>query len=378
MKRMIYADHAATTPLSEKARRAMADYLADDFYNPSAKYMAAQKARRALEEARGIIAECIGAGPGEVYFTSGGTEADNWALKGTAFRYPSEPKRIITTAIEHHAVLNSCAFLERMGYTVKYLPVDRQGLVDPMQLEREITPETILVSVMTANNEIGTIQPVAKCAQIARAHGAGFHTDAVQAAGHIPVDVDALGIDMLSASAHKFGGPKGAGFLYVRKGVPLEQLLSGGGQEYGKRAGTEDAAGILGMAAALRESCDRLYDEAQRLLGLRRLLCAALRDHGIDFRVNGAENTLPGIISLSLKNMEGEVLLHRLDLMGIQVATGSACDSKETRLSHVLKALHLPDVYAGGTIRISLGAQNTEEDVLCIAAAIQKICCRKG
>lgn len=378
MKRMIYADHAATTPLSKKAQAAMAEYLAADFYNPSAKYMAAQKVRKDLEQARGIIAECIGADPGEVYFTSGGTEADNWALKGTAFRYPIRSKKIITTAIEHHAVLNSCAFLERIGYNIKYLPVNQQGLADVTQLEREMTSETILVSVMTANNEIGTIQPVAKCAEIAHAYGAGFHTDAVQAIGHIPVEVATLGVDMLSASAHKFGGPKGVGFLYVRKNVPLEPLLSGGGQEYGNRAGTENVAGIIGMAAALQESCDHICAETQHLLGLRKLLCAVLRGNGVEFRVNGTENVLPGIISLSLKNMDGEVLLHRLDLMGIQVATGSACDSKETRLSHVLTALHLPGGYARGTIRISLGAQNTEEDVRYIAAAIQKIYCTKG
>jgi len=375
---MIYADHAATTPLSEKARTAMTDYLAANFYNPSAKYSAAQKARKAIEQARGTIAECIGAGEEEIYFTSGGTEADNWALKGTAFRYPAQPKQIITTAIEHHAVLNSCTFLERMGYDIKYLPVDQQGMVDPVQLEREMTSETILVSMMTANNEIGTIQPVAKCAEVAHAYGVEFHTDAVQAVGHIPLKVAALGVDMLSASAHKFGGPKGVGFLYVRKGVPLEQLLSGGGQEYGRRAGTESVAGIIGMAAALQESCDRLCTETKRLLGLRNLLYTALRDNGVDFCINGAENVLPGIISLSLKNMAGEVLLHRLDLMGIQVATGSACDSKETRLSHVLQALHLPEAYAGGTIRVSLGTDNTEDDVLYIASAIQKICCGKG
>ena len=378
MKRMIYADYAATTPLSKKAKAAMAEYLAADFYNPSAKYMAAQKVRRALEQARGIIAECIGADPREIYFTSGGTEADNWALKGMAFRYPMQSKKIITTAIEHHAVLNSCAFLERIGYTIKYLQVNQQGLVDLTQLEQEMTSETILVSVMAANNEIGTIQPIARCAEIAHAYGAGFHTDAVQAIGHIPVEVGALGVDMLSASAHKFGGPKGVGFLYVRKNVPLEQLLSGGGQEHGSRAGTENVAGIIGMATALQESCDRICAETQHLLGLRKLLCASLRDNGVDFRVNGTENVLPGTISLSLKNMDGEVLLHRLDLMGIQVATGSACDSKETRLSHVLTALHLPEGYARGTIRLSLGAQNTEEDVLYIAAAIQKIYYAKG
>lgn len=377
MKRIIYADHAATTPLSEKAQTAMRDYLAANFYNPSAKYVNAQKTRRALEQARGIIAECMGADPEEIYFTSGGTEADNWALKGTAFRYPMQPKQIITTEIEHHAVLNSCAFLRRMGYDIKYLPVDQQGLVDPVRLEREITSETILVSVMTANNEIGTIQPIEKCAEIVRGYGVEFHTDAVQAVGHVPIEVAALGIDMLSASAHKFGGPKGAGFLYLKRGVPLEPLLSGGGQEYGRRAGTENAAGIIGMAAALQESCDRLCAETQHLLNLRHLLCNMLRDKGLDFRINGAENTLPGTLSLSFRNMDGEVLLHRLDLMGIQVATGSACDSKETRLSHVLKALHLPEVYAEGTIRISLGAENTEEDVLYIVAAIQKICCNK-
>lgn len=376
MKRTIYADHAATTPLSPNAQIAMTDYLSANFYNPSAQYAGAQRARKALEQARGVIAECIGAEPEEIYFTSGGTEADNWALKGTAFRYPMRSKQIITTSIEHHAVLNSCVFLERMGYGIRYLPVDRQGLIDPVQLEQEITPNTVLVSVMMANNEIGTIQPVAECAKIAHACGAKFHTDAVQAVGHIPIDVAALGIDMLSASAHKFGGPRGIGFLYIRKGTRLERLLDGGRQEYNCRAGTENVAGAIGMAAALQESCDRVDTEARYLLNLRCVLCTALRDNGVDFHVNGGEKTLPGTISLSFKNMSGEVLLHRLDLMGIQVATGAACNSKETQLSHVLKALHLSEEYAKGTIRVSLGAENSEEDVLYIAAAIQKICGR--
>lgn len=375
VKRLIYADHAATTPLSEKARAAMQDYWLDCFYNPSAKYASARKVRKALEQARETIAQCIGAKREEIYFTSGGTEADNWAIKGTAFQYPL--KQIITTEVEHHAVLNSVAFLERIGYDAVYLPVDSRCLVDPARLEQTISAETILVSVMTANNEIGTIQPVAKCAEIAHAHGIIFHTDAVQAVGHIPVNAAALGVDMLSASAHKFGGPKGVGFLYIREGVRLEQFMSGGGQEYGERAGTENVAGIIGMAAALDESCARLDAEGRHLLHLRRVLCDALQDCGIDFCINGAENTLPGTISLSVRGAEGGMLLHRLDLMGIQAATGSACDSKEIRLSHVLIALHLPEAYARGTIRISLGAENTHEDVIYIAKAIQRICGEK-
>lgn len=374
MKQTIYADYAATTPLSAKTQAAMQKYLSDDFYNPSTKYAAAWKTRRAFEQARKTIAECIGAEPEEIYFTSGGTESDNWALKGTAFRYPRQFKRIITTLIEHHAVLNSCAFLERMGYDVVYLPVDRRGVVNPKQLEEAITAETILVSIMTANNEVGTIQPIEKYAAISHSCGALFHTDAVQAVGHIPINVKALGIDMLSASAHKFGGPKGVGFLYIQNGTPIEPLLSGGGQEQGIRAGTENVAGVIGMAVALQESCDILQTETQRLLELRYILCATLQEYGVDFRINGAEDTLPGIINLSFKNREGEALLHRLDLLGIQVATGSACDSKETKLSHVLLALQLQKNYEKGSIRISLGAKNTKEDMIYIAQALKKIC----
>lgn len=374
MKRIIYADHAATTPLSTKAQLAMQPYYESEFYNPSTKYAAAYRVRKAVEQAREAIAACIGANAGEIYFTSGGTESDNWAIKGTAFLYPGQRKRIITTNIEHHAVLNSCAFLEKVGYDVTYLPVNMQGLVDPLQLEKGITEKTILISIMSANNEIGSIEPIEKCATIAHAHNLLFHTDAVQAIGHIPMDVNKLGIDMLSASAHKFGGPKGVGFLYARSGVHLESLLSGGAQEHGARAGTENVAGIVGMAAALQESVEALERETQRLLTLRHTLCTTLLNENIDFVMNGSKNVLPGTISLSFKNMDGELLLHRLDLMGIQVATGSACDSNETRLSHVVSALQLPKEYAPGTIRISLGVENTAEDMVCIAQAIQRIC----
>lgn len=374
MKRIIYADHAATTPLSTKAQLAMQPYYESEFYNPSTKYAAAYRVRKAVEQARESIAACIGANAGEIYFTSGGTESDNWAIKGTAFLYPGQRKRIITTNIEHHAILNSCAFLEKVGYDVTYLPVNMQGLVDPLQLEEKLTEDTILISIMTANNEIGSIEPIKECAAIAHAHNVPFHTDAVQAIGHIPMDVNMLGIDMLSASAHKFGGPKGVGFLYIRDSVHLESLLSGGAQEQGIRAGTENVAGIVGMAAALEESVDALEQETQRLLTLRQTLCTTLRNENVDFIINGSKNVLPGTISLSFKNMEGELLLHRLDLIGIQVATGSACDSNETRLSHVISALRLPKEYATGTIRISLGVENTVEDMVCIAQAIHRIC----
>lgn len=373
MGKRIYADHAATTPIIPAALSAMQPFMQADFYNPSTKYSAARIARKTVEEARATIASCIGANPSEVYFTSGGTESDNWAVKGMAFRYPGQHGRIITSQIEHHAVLNSCAFLRRFGYDVVYLPVDRHGLIELESLKEAITSDTVLISIMTANNEIGTIEPIDQCVSIANNRHICFHTDAVQAVGHISIDVNKLGVDMLSASAHKFGGPKGIGFLFVRDGVIIEPLLSGGGQERGHRAGTENVSGIVGMAAALAEKCITMEMETAHLLGLRNAFSEALSHTRFKYRINGSSGVLPGIISLSINGAEGEMLLHRLDLMGIQVATGSACDSKETQLSHVLAALHLPEEYADGTIRISLGIDNTIEDVVVIAQALTHI-----
>ena len=373
MKTLIYADHAATTDLSPTAREAMEPFLRRAFGNPSTLYSLAREPRRAISSAREQIAATIGAQPDEIYFTSGGTEADNWALKGVTFQHDRHAQ-VITSTIEHHAVLNSCTALERMGYSVAMLPVDHEGIVHATNLQATITPETVLVSVMLANNEIGTIEPISTLANVAHEKGILFHTDAVQAVGHIPVNVDALGVDLLSASAHKFNGPKGVGFLYFRRGVKLLPLLDGGGQEHGMRAGTENVAGIVGMATALREHINQIDQEAFYLQGLTKRLIAQLQQFGLDFRVNGADYRIPGSLSLSFRGADGEMLLHRLDLMGTAVATGSACDSKETQVSHVISAIAVPENYANGTIRVTFGAENTEEQVDAIAMQIGTIC----
>lgn len=368
----IYADHAATTKLSSKAIEAMRPWLWEEYGNPSTLYGLAQKPKKAILSSREKIAYAIGAQSNELFFTSGGTEADNWALKGIALRHRGG--RIITSSIEHHAILHTCSFLEGLGYEVVYLPTDKQGLVSQKDLDEAITPDTRLVSVMMANNELGTIEPINDLARVAHAHGVLFHTDAVQAVGHLPVNVNELDIDLLSASAHKFNGPKGIGFLYVREGTTIEPLLHGGGQERNMRAGTENVAGIVGMATALEERMASLESDSIRLEYLRsKLLCEL---DGVDFIVNGSENHVPGSLSVSFKNIEGEMLLHRLDLMGISVATGSACNSKETVLSHVIRAIKVPEEYANGTIRISLGNDNNEEQIERIAACIKKIISR--
>ena len=370
---MIYADHAATTKLSAKARDAMQIWQEEEYGNPSTLYAIARKPRAAIADARGIIARAIGAKPNEIFFTSGGTEADNWALKGMAFMYPGQKKRIVTSEIEHHAVLNTCAFLEMLGYEVVYLPVDRYGLVSSIELEKAITDDTVLVSIMMANNEVGTIEPIAELAETAHRYGVPFHTDAVQALGHVPININGLNIDMLSASAHKFNGPKGTGFLYVKSGVKLHPLLHGGGQENSMRSGTENVGGIVGMGTALQEHMDTMQQDADRLEALRSMLIALLRKAGLDFIVNGSERHIPGSLSVSFRGVQGEMLLHRLDLMNIAVATGSACNSKETTLSHVIKALKIPSEYANGTSRITLGMGNNEEQIKAMADSIVRI-----
>ena len=371
-KTNIYADHAATTALSSKAREAMEPFLQASYGNPSTLYRLAREPRRAVSKSREIIAAVIHADPSEIYFTSGGTEADNWALKGTAFRH-TPGKKIITSAIEHHAVLNACSSLLKMGYQFHVSPVDSEGMICEKTLEAALSPDTILVSVMLANNEIGTIEPVQRLAEIAHGAGALFHTDAVQAIGHIPVDVDVLGVDLLSASAHKFNGPKGVGFLYIRKGTDIIPLIDGGGQENGMRSGTENVAGIVGMTAALKEHVVRLAEEATYLQGLADTLITQLKQRQLDFLINGGSHRIPGSLSLSFKGADGEMLLHRLDLMGTAVATGSACNSKETELSHVIKAIQVPENYASGTIRITLGMDNTDAQMYTIADQIQRI-----
>ena len=370
---MIYADHAATTALSPGAFEAMKPWLQEQYGNPSTLYRLAREPRKAIDHAREIIAGAIGALPEEIIFTSGGTESNNWAIKGTAFRNANRKGEIVTSCIEHHAVLNPCAFLERLGYTIDYLPVNCEGVVYPATLVDIFRVPPILVSVMLANNEVGSVQPIRTLANIAHGFGGLIHTDAVQAVGHIPIDVNELGVDMLSASAHKFNGPKGIGFLYVRKGVELEPLMHGGSQEKHRRAGTENVAGIVGMATALEEHINNLGTEMVYLNDLSSTLVSALYDRGLDFRINGARDRIPGSLNVSFRGVEGEMLLHRLDLMGTEIATGSACDSINTVLSHVIKAMKVPNEYANGTIRITLGMDNTQEQMIHIADQLKQI-----
>jgi len=372
MKRMIYADNAATTQLDHDAFEAMKPYLLGEFGNASQPYSFARSAKKALKEARETVAQLIGATPEEIYFTSGGTESNNWAIKGCAFSGPLK-SAIITSSIEHHAILRPCADIERMGYPVVYLPVDTTGSVSPQMLSEFITNNTRLVSIMMANNEIGSIQDISALSSVAHSHGAVFHTDAVQAVGHVEIDVDTLGVDMLSASAHKFNGPKGIGFLYVRKNTPLAAYLSGGSQERNMRAGTENIASIVGMAVALEKNVSQIAKVKSHLESLENMLLQGLLNSNIVFSRNGSAKRIPGNISLSFPGYDGEALLHRLDLMGICVSTGSACDSKETKTSHVLEAICLRPDLAKGTIRISLGKHNTEQDVHAILEALKRI-----
>lgn len=372
MKQMIYADNAATTKLDDEAFEAMLPWLRENYGNASQPYSFSRGPKKALADARASIAACINADPEEILFTSGGTESDNWAIKSSAFSDPDH-RATITSAFEHHAVLRSCAAIERMGYPVVYLRPSTEGVITANNLAESITQQTRLVSIMLANNELGSIQPIKALAKTAHSYGALFHTDAVQAVGHIEINVREIGVDMLSASAHKFNGPKGVGFLFVRKGVELASYADGGSQERGYRAGTENIAGIIGMAVALKLNCSEMKKNQEHLLSLERELLDRLKHKNIAFSRNGSSNTLPGVLSLSFPGVSGETLLHRLDLMGICVSTGSACDSKNTEISHVLKAIKLDEKLALGTIRISLGRENTEADVAVIADAIGRI-----
>ncbi len=368
----VYADHAATTQLDPEALAAMMPLLTEEYGNASQLYSFARTPKKALQEARKSIADCIGAEPEEIFFTSGGTESDNWAIKETMLTKRSGT--IVTSSIEHHAVLHSCHAMERLGCSVLRVPVHADGCVDVDWLTQNFPENAGIVSVMYANNEIGTIQPIQELARLAVDHGVLFHTDAVQAVGHVPIDVRALGVDMLSASAHKFNGPKGVGFLYLRKGTALMPYADGGGQERGLRAGTENVAAIVGMAAALQKNCKSMQEHMNHLMKLEKQLLMRLQECQLDFIRNGGTGEhIPGNLSLSFRGMEGEVLLHRLDLMGICVSTGSACNSEATELSHVLSAIGVPREYAYGTIRVSLGYENTEEEVDAIAAALNKI-----
>ena len=366
---MIYADNAATTKLDPDAFEEMRPYLTDEYGNISQPYLFSRKPKIAVKAAREDIAACIGADPDEIFFTSCGTESDNWAIKMGALSFD----RVITSAIEHHAVLNSCRFIETQGKEVKNLTVDQSGEVNVEDLEKHVKNHPSLVSIMFANNEIGTIEPIRELTEIAHKHDSIIHTDAVQAVGHVQINVHELDIDMLSASAHKFNGPKGVGFIFIKKGSRLAPFMDGGEQEQGFRAGTENVASIVAMACALEKNCLSIGVNEKHLKNLESIIIAALSESGLDYIRNGSKRRIPGNISLSFAGAEGEMILHRLDLKGICISTGSACDSVNTQLSHVIQAIKVPEKYAKGTIRISLGKNNTEQEAQAIADAIVSV-----
>lgn len=359
----MYMDHAATTYAAPEVVEAMLPYFSEKFGNPSSVYGIGQENKAAVDEARAKVAAAINAEPNEIYFTAGGTESDNWVLKGVAFANIRKGKHIITTAVEHHAILHAAEWLQSQGFEVTYLPVDQYGMVSPADVEKAIRPDTILISVMYANNEVGTIQPIAEIGAIARAHGIYFHTDAVQAVGHVPIDVKAEHIDMLSLSGHKFYGPKGIGVLYIRRGVRIQNLLHGGAQESRHRAGTENVAGIVGLGAAIERSVAAMPEESARL--------TAMRDHMIRellkipaSHLNGhPTQRLPNNVNITFEYIEGEGILLLLNMFGICASTGSACNSASLEPSHVLTAMGVPHEIAHGSVRLTLGERNTEEDV---------------
>ncbi len=374
MEKLIYLDNAATTALKPEVFEAMKPYFLENYSNPNSIYTFAQQSKKAVDEARETIAALIGAKPNEIYFTAGGSESDNWAIKGCAEAFASKGKHMITTKIEHHAVLHTCEYLEKKGVEVTYLDVDEDGRISLEQLEQAIRPDTFLISIMFANNEIGTIEPVREIGAIAKKHGVLFHTDAVQAFGHVPVQVDELNIDMLSASAHKFHGPKGVGFFYMRNSVKLGAYLHGGSQERSKRAGTTNVPGIVGMAKAAQLAVDGMEENSKKI--------AAVRDHLIErvlaevpfSRLNGhREQRLPNNANFCFRFIEGESLLIMLDQKGICASSGSACTSGSLDPSHVLLAIGLPHEIAHGSLRLTLSEETTMEDVDTVADSLKAI-----
>lgn len=360
----IYMDNAATTAVSPEVLQAMLPYFTDIYGNPSSIHSTGRDARRAVDAARKQVATAIDAQPTEIYFTAGGSESDNWAIKGTAFAKRAKGNHIITSQIEHHAVLHTCAWLEKQGFEVTYLPVDEFGRVRVEDVEKAITDKTILISIMAANNEIGTLQPITEIGKLAKSRGILFHTDAVQAMGAIPIDVNAMNIDMLSMSGHKFHGPKGIGVLYVRKGVHPDIFMHGGAQERGQRAGTENLAGIVGIGKAIELATQNLEANAARMSRLRDKLIDGILAEIPDVRLNGHRTErLPNNVNVSIRYIEGEAMLLRLDLAGIAGSSGSACTSGSLDPSHVLLAIGLPHEIAHGSLRLSLGTDTTEEQV---------------
>lgn len=374
MEKLIYLDNAATTALRPEVFEAMKPFFLENYSNPNSIYTFAQQSKKAVDEARETIAGLIGAKPNEIYFTAGGSESDNWAIKGCAEAFASKGKHIITTKIEHHAVLHTCEYLEKKGIEVTYLDVDENGMISLEQLEQAIRPDTILISIMFANNEIGTIEPVREIGAIAKKHGVLFHTDAVQAFGHVPVQVDELNIDMLSASAHKFHGPKGVGFFYMRNNVKLGAYLHGGAQERSRRAGTSNVPGIVGMAKAAQLAVDGMEENSKKI--------AAVRDHLIErvlaevpfSRLNGHQTQrLPNNANFCFRFIEGESLLIMLDQKGICASSGSACTSGSLDPSHVLLAIGLPHEIAHGSLRLTLSEETTMEDADTVADSLKVI-----
>jgi len=374
MKSYVYLDNAATTRTAPEVVAAMLPYFSEHYGNPSSIYSLGEESRAAVRNAREAIAASLGAKTEEIYFTAGGSESDNWALKGAAWAYKGKGKHIITTCIEHHAILHTCADLEQQGYEVTYVPVDGAGMVRMDELEAAIRPDTILISVMFANNEIGTIQPIRQIGRLARRHGILFHTDAVQAYGHLPIDVDECCIDLLSASGHKFCGPKGVGFLYIRTGVKLAPLIQGGQQERGLRAGTENVPGIVGIGAAASRAMDRLKEDGEREAELRDYLICRIEESIPYCRLNGHRTErLPNNVSFCFRFVEGESLLMMLDGEGICASSGSACTSGSLDPSHVLLAIGLPHEIAHGSLRLTLSADNTREEMERVVEALKKI-----
>jgi cysteine desulfurase len=373
-QRIIYMDHSATTFVKPEVLESMIPYFTEHFGNPSSLYGIARYSKKAIDTARMQTAKALGADPDEVYFTSGGSESDNWAIKGVALANRKRGNHIITTQIEHHAVLHTCQFLEKEGFEITYLPVDQYGLVSPVDLEKAITDKTILISVMYANNEIGTIEPVAELGAIARKHKVYFHTDAVQAIGNIPIDVKSQNIDLLSLSAHKFYGPKGIGALYIRKGVRIGNLIHGGGQERKRRAGTENIAGIVGLGTAIELATADITGHNAKIRTMRDRLIRGVLEKIPNSRLNGhPEKRLPGNFNVSFEFIEGESMLLLLDDEGVCASTGSACTSGSLEPSHVLLATGLPVEISHGSLRLTLGDANTEADVDFVLEVLPKV-----
>ena len=374
MGKYIYLDNAATTKTAPEVVDAMLPYFNQFYGNPSSIYSLAAESKKAVTDAREIIAESLGAKAQDIYFTAGGSESDNWALKAAAEAYASKGKHIITSAIEHHAILHTCEYLEKQGYEVTYVGVDENGILKLDELKAAIRPDTILISVMFANNEIGTIQPIKEIGEIAKEHGILFHTDAVQAYGQLPIDVEEYHIDMLSASGHKLNGPKGIGFLYIRKGLKLRSLIHGGAQERSRRAGTENVPGIVGLGAAASRAMSTMRQRTEYEIGLRDYLISEIEAKIPYCRLNGdRHNRLPNNVNFSFQFIEGESLLIMLDMKGICASSGSACTSGSLDPSHVLLAIGLPHEIAHGSLRLTISEETTKEDIDFTVAAVAEI-----